>query len=58
LPPTNSTEHLTKALGLMTTALKILDEEKAAGDIGAHLDLAIERLRQSISTPSPDQRRH
>ena len=57
MPPTNSTERLLEALHLMTSALNILDQEKAPGDVGAHLDLAIERLRQSMNSAPPDQRR-
>jgi hypothetical protein len=35
---------------LMTLALQILDSQKAPGDIGAHLDLAIQRLRETLAT--------
>jgi hypothetical protein len=33
---------------MMTLALQILDEHEAPGDIGAHLDLAIQRLRETL----------
>jgi hypothetical protein len=32
----------------MKEALRLLDDAKAAADIGAHLDLAIHRLRESL----------
>ena len=44
---------LAEALHLMTLALDILDREKAPSDIGAHLDLAIQRLREAIASISP-----
>jgi len=39
---------LNGALELMTEALDILDREKAPTDIGARLDMAIQRLRDVI----------
>lgn len=50
MSPTNSTLPLREALRLMTQALDILDQEKAPGDIGAHLDLAIHRLRETLAS--------
>jgi hypothetical protein len=38
-----------RALNLMKEALRLLDDAKAAADIGAHLDLAIHRLRESLN---------
>lgn len=40
-----------EALQMMERALAVLDENEAPGDIGAHLDLAIERLRAHLSMP-------
>ena len=40
-----------EALQLMERALAVLDANEAPGDIGAHLDLAIERLRAHLSIP-------
>lgn len=40
-----------EALELMERALKILDESDMPGEIGAHLDLAVERLRDHIDRP-------
>lgn len=40
----HSNERLREALRLMSGALKLLDEEGAPSEIGAHLDLAIHRL--------------
>jgi hypothetical protein len=37
-----------KALGFMENALRLLDQAKAAPWIGAHLDLAICRLREEM----------
>jgi hypothetical protein len=39
-----------KALRLLERALVILDEVSVAPDIGAHLDLAIQRLRDYLDT--------
>ena len=38
-----------KALALLQQALAILDAIDAPGDIGAHVDFAIERLRDEIA---------
>ena len=43
-------EQLAKALAHMESALQLLDDADASADIGAHLDLAIWRLRESMST--------
>ena len=40
--------NVSAALDLMVEALTILDEREAPADIGAHLDLAIERLREFV----------
>ena len=37
-----------EALDLMSAALKILDECNSPGDIGAHLDFAVARLREHM----------
>ena len=41
-------QQLLSALGHMETALKLLDEVDAPADIGAHLDLALCRLRERL----------
>lgn len=40
----NSSELMTDAMQLMRDALRLLDQASAPADVGAHLDLAIERL--------------
>lgn len=40
---------LTDALALLCDALDLLDRGDAPGDIGAHVDLACERLRDVLS---------
>lgn len=42
-------EGLEKALAYMEAALRVLDEAGAPADIGAHVDLAICRLREVVS---------
>ena len=46
-------EQMAKALQLMTEALRLLDEARAPGWAGAHLDLAIVRLAEAIPTRIP-----
>ena len=41
-------DQLTRPLHLMIEALELLDDMDAPADVGAHLDLAIHRLRQVI----------
>jgi hypothetical protein len=43
-----STALLTEALSLLTAALNLLDQADAPGDIGAHINQAYERLRETI----------
>jgi hypothetical protein len=43
---------LADAMMLMRQALQLLDETQAPGDIGAHLDLAIERLGRALPNAS------
>jgi hypothetical protein len=40
---------MTESLELIVTALNLLDEAEAPGDIGAHLDLARERLSRTLN---------
>lgn len=42
-------EAFEKALSYMEVALELLDGASAPGDIGAHLDLAVCRLREVLS---------
>ena len=44
----NMDQDLRHALSLMETALSLLDRSTATSDIGAHLDLAIERLKSFL----------
>ena len=46
-------EEGAQALGLMERALELLDRCDAAMDVGAHLDLAICRLREAIENAGP-----
>jgi hypothetical protein len=39
-----------EALDLMRRALAILDRAEAPGEVGAHLDLAIDRLEGKLET--------
>lgn len=39
---------LARPLGLIAEAIQLLDDLGAPGDIAAHLDLAMHRLRQEI----------
>lgn len=41
-------EKLEKALALMDAALQLLDEADSSADVGAHLDLAICRLKDIV----------
>ena len=56
--PSSQTERIRAALDLMVTSLQILDEAEAPADAGAHLDLAIHRLRMAIEEQAqvPTQR--
>jgi hypothetical protein len=42
-------DRLLTALKHMECALELLDQAEASADIGAHLDLAICRLREALS---------
>lgn len=46
MPPER--QMLTKALGLMEAALELLDAASCSAEVGAHLDLAIWRLRDIV----------
>lgn len=52
-PPGDATpsevEKLAKALQLMEQALKLIDEAGGPDDVGAHLDLAISRVKEWIA---------
>lgn len=45
-------DELRHALSLMETALSLIDKTETALDVGAHLDLAIQRLRQALMAAS------
>jgi hypothetical protein len=47
--PSKPSEGLQKALLYMEVALELLDKADAPTDIGAHLDLALCRLRETLS---------
>lgn len=42
-----------QALALMTQALELIDSSEGAGIAGAHLDLAIHRLREWLDSSAP-----
>jgi hypothetical protein len=46
------------ALSLMEEALGLLDRCDAAPEIGAHLDLAICRLRENLEVAAPERDEH
>ena len=46
----NVIRDLRHALSLMETALSLLDRTERALDVGAHLDLAIHRLKDLIES--------
>ena len=49
----SSTETLlAEALDLLVSALELIDRSEAAGDIGAHVDHAAERIRDILGMPS------
>jgi len=52
--PQEDQPPLGRALDLMKTALLLLDGAEASPDIGAHLDLAICRLSETLDLPWPD----
>ena len=43
-------KELLKALALLSEALEILDAADAPADIGAHVDLALCRVRETLGT--------
>jgi hypothetical protein len=43
-----------EAAALMRQALAILDETEAPAEVGAHLDLAIARLREHLGSAGAD----
>ena len=46
-----SSSRLQIAMTHLTKALSLLDEAQAPGDIGAHVDLALHRVRQALRLP-------
>lgn len=50
-------EKLEKALSCMQSALQLVDDADAPADIGAHLDLAICRLKELLAQASADNER-
>jgi hypothetical protein len=47
--------NVERALELMEQALEILDNSAVPGDVGAHLDLSIARLREHLRIPNSPQ---
>jgi hypothetical protein len=47
-------QQLRNALRLMTNALQLLDEAECSADVGAHLDLAICRLKDLLPRSGSD----
>lgn len=52
--PTSSAGVLRTALDHLERALRLLDDGDAPGDIGAHVDLAIHRLRGELGVLASD----
>ncbi len=52
---TESIELMTQSLELIVRALSLLDESDAPADIGAHLDLARERLSRTLELSRQSQ---
>ena len=48
-------DSISRALCLMQQALELLDQAAAPPDVGAHLDLAIQRLRDAMDTQGKAQ---
>ena len=46
--PIPSRDNVTEALSLMIEALELIDANQGPDDVGAHLDLAIHRLKEWI----------
>lgn len=46
---TDIIDELKHALSLMETALNLIDRTEAAFEVGAHLDLAVQRLKQILT---------
>lgn len=44
---------LHEALAMLTAALDLIDRAEAPADIGAHVDLAVQRLAQVLGTIAP-----
>ena len=53
LPDPRALDQMHKALALMREALDLLDGARAPAHLGAHLDLAIVRLAESIPAGTP-----
>lgn len=47
------TDPANEALDLLVEALELIDSIEGPGDVGAHLDLAIHRLRDWIALRTP-----
>ncbi len=50
LRDSGSSQKMANALAMMQVALQLLDESGAPAHIGAHLDLAIVRLQEQVSS--------
>jgi len=53
LPDSRALDQMHRALALMREALDLLDGARAPAHLGAHLDLAIVRLAESIPAGTP-----
>jgi hypothetical protein len=57
-PNRQTAMKLRAALAHLEGSLQLLDDADAAADIGAHVDLAVHRLREMLSVASPGQSAH
>lgn len=57
-PESLASDSMSEALNLMMSALKTLDECDSPGVVGAHLDLAIARLREHLGILEPSEWSH
>lgn len=51
--PNKSPPTLHAALDYLESSLQLLDDAGAPADIGAHVDLAVHRLRAVLAEPEP-----
>lgn len=47
----DTSHHLQSVMAHLAKSLKLLDKAQAPGDIGAYVDLALQRVRQTLGLP-------